>query len=523
MLKTPPDSPVEASDLTDLRLLFTAEEAFPALERAFLEAKSEIWASFRVFDLETKLRSEEGRAVGDDWFDLLVHVLTKGVSVHMALSDFDPILKTKLHNASWKARRMFIGAEEVAPPDAKLNVLNATHSARVGILPRLLIWPGLIRRLNRRAGLLNAMSAEDRERELECSPGLVRWLRYLPGGTLVARKWPAPPLVPGTHHHKIAVFDRSELYIGGLDLDERRYDDPEHERSREETWHDVQMMCRGTVAEEGQRHLETFLQVCNGRVDPPPPGRLLRTLSRRRRIQFPFLSPRPVVEELLEAHLRMIKDARRLIYLETQFFRDRRISGALAEAARRHSDLGLILVLPGAPEDVAFDGAMSSDARFGEYLQAKCVDEVAEAFGPRAAICSPVRPRRLPASGRDTLCGSPIIYVHAKVGMFDDDRAIISSANLNGRSLSWDTEAGVALDGPEQVAPLRDRAFRHWLGKDAESTFYDISVAPGHWRARAKSNAERPPEKRQGFLVPYDPEPARAFGRPLPGIPDAMV
>ena len=522
MSHTPQDN-TDGPDLADLRLLMTAEEAFPALERAFLEAEREIWASFRVFDLETKLRSDEARAVGDTWFDLVVHVLNKGVSVHVALADFDPILKTKLHTASWKARRAFIGAAEVAGPGADLDVLNATHSARVGLLPRLLLWPALIRNLNRRAGRLNALAAEDRARELECSPGLVRWLRFAPGGTLVARKWPPPPLVPGTHHHKIAVFDRSLLYIGGLDLDERRYDDKGHDRRREQTWHDVQLTCRGSIAEEGQRHLETFLQVCNDRTEPPTTGRLLRTLSRRRRIQFPFLGPRPLVDELARAHLRMIGEARDLIYLETQFFRDRRIAGALARAGKRRSDLGLILILPGAPEDVAFDGAMSSDARFGEYLQARCVDEVAEAFGSRAAICSPVRPERISASGRDTLCGSPIVYVHAKVGLFDDDRAIVSSANLNGRSLSWDTEAGLALDRPEHVARLRNRAFRHWLGEDADSAFFDLSAASGHWRARARSNAERPPERRQGFLVPYDPEPARAFGRPLPGMPHAMV
>lgn len=49
------DNPEDGPDLADLRLLMTAEEAFPALERAFLAAEREIWASFRVSDLETKL------------------------------------------------------------------------------------------------------------------------------------------------------------------------------------------------------------------------------------------------------------------------------------------------------------------------------------------------------------------------------------------------------------------------------------------------------------------------------------
>ena len=39
-------------------VLLTAQEAFPVLERAFLGARTEIWARFRVFDLSTKLRAQ---------------------------------------------------------------------------------------------------------------------------------------------------------------------------------------------------------------------------------------------------------------------------------------------------------------------------------------------------------------------------------------------------------------------------------------------------------------------------------
>ena len=46
------------------RLLLTAAEAYPALEVAFLEARTEIWCSFLVFDPATRLRSPEGLAVG---------------------------------------------------------------------------------------------------------------------------------------------------------------------------------------------------------------------------------------------------------------------------------------------------------------------------------------------------------------------------------------------------------------------------------------------------------------------------
>ncbi|MEL7279187.1 MAG: phospholipase D-like domain-containing protein [Pseudomonadota bacterium] len=518
-----PDKPPAENDIKDVQLLITAEEAYPAMERAFLGAKKEVWASFRVFDLSTRLRSKEARAFGTTWFDLIVHVLKRGVALNFALADFDPILAPELHCASWRSRRAFVAAREIAGPDTRLNVINATHSARVGLLPRLLLWPWLVRELARQARSLNAQPSDKRARTRECSPGLRRWLYELPGGTLKSRKWPPPPLVPGTHHQKMAVFDRQLLCIGGLDVDERRYDDKDHRRRRDETWHDVQLMCRGDVAQEAQQHLESFLPSVAGASEPPSCRLLKRTLSRRRRMQLPFLGPRPLVRELANAHESLISEAKHLIYLETQFFRDTNTARALARAASARPDLRLVVVLPGAPEDVAFLGNTSADARFGEYLQAKCVDMVSHAFGDRAIFCSPVRPLPAHGIGRDTLCGSPLIYVHAKVSIADDCKAIVSSANLNGRSLFWDTEAGIVLNRKEHVKKLRQRVFRHWLWSEAGEPHYTTMTAQQTWKELIHANAEAAPKDRNGFLVPYDPKPARAFGRPLPGVPNAMV
>lgn len=510
-------------DVRDVSVHLTAEEAYPAMERAFLEARREIWAGFRVFDLFTKLRSDEAKAVGETWFDLIAHVLDRGVALNFVLSDFDPIAAPELHAYSWDARRAFIAAAESVGPKARLSVVNATHSARVGWLPRLVLWPRVVKELSKVASDLNAMSESERARRLEISPGLHRWLHRNGRVEVAARKWPPPPLVPATHHQKIVVFDRELLCQGGLDLDERRYDDKGHHRRRDRTWHDVQMFCRGPVVDEAQTHLERFLDQVAGSEAPPPARKFLRTVSRRRRFELPHLGPRGVVQEIAEAHRRMIGAARSLIYLETQYFRDRTVADALARAAARNPDLGLILILPGAPEVVAFDHETSSDARFGEYLQSKCIDTVLEAFGDRAAICSPVRPLRSDSTGRDALCGAPIIYVHAKVSIFDRDRAILSSANLNGRSLSWDTEVGVELEDPAVVGDLRERVMRHWLDEDDDAGFLDPGTAVARWRARAAENALTDPEQRKGFLVPYDPQPPRDFGRWLPGVPEAMV
>lgn len=507
----------------DVQVLLTAEEVYPAMERAFLSAKIEISAGYRVFDLSTKLRSDEGRAIGVDWFDLIVHILQKDVSVNFILSDFDAVLAPALHYESWKSRRAFVNARELAGPGARLTVTNAAHSARVGIVPRLLLWPRLVKEVNRTANRLNNAPKAERLRRLECSPALRPLLREAPDGRLSARRWPIPPLVPGTHHQKICVIDRQIAFIGGLDLDERRYDDKRHQRVRNETWQDVQLMCSGAIAEDVDAHLREFLEVVAGRATAKTGGRVLRTLSRKRKTDWPFLGPKPVLRTLAEDHHRLIDRARGLIYLETQYLRDRPFYNRLARAARANPHLSLIVVLPAAPEAIAFDGNTGSDARFGEFLQAKCVAILRSAFGARFTICSPVRPKALDTKGRDTLCGSPIIYVHSKVSIFDCDRAIVSSANLNGRSLNWDTEAGVMLTDQAHVAHLKRRIFDHWLGADAGPEFHDSATAAALWAERARQNADSAPERRKGFLVPYDVRPTVAFGKRLPGIPEAMV
>ena len=87
-------------------VLLTAAEAFPAFERAVLSARREIWGSFRIFDLETLLRSQEARLIGETWFDLMVHTLGRGVRVRMVLTDFDPVVRPRLHALTWRSVRV---------------------------------------------------------------------------------------------------------------------------------------------------------------------------------------------------------------------------------------------------------------------------------------------------------------------------------------------------------------------------------------------------------------------------------
>ena len=235
---------------SDFEVFVTADEAWPAFERAALAARRSITAGFRLFDMRTRLRSPEARAIGETWLDLLEHVLRKGVRLTIVVSDFDPVMATDLHEAAWMTVRQGATLGELAGvgPD-QLQVRAHQHPARAGLVPWLTFLPIVANRKRHRLQELTQDRIDRQAIGLRSS-----WL---------------PEMHPATHHQKLAVFDDDVLYVGGLDLNERRYDTPEHDRPAEQTWSDVQVIVRGPEAKAAKTHLETFEAVTSGHAAPP--------------------------------------------------------------------------------------------------------------------------------------------------------------------------------------------------------------------------------------------------------------
>ncbi len=523
---TDPAAIVRSTERTVAPLL-TAGEAYPVLEHCFLTAERTISCGFRIFDPTTHLHSPEGQAVGETWEDLIAATLERGVDITLVLSDFDPLVGTRLHWGTWRSVRILRRLADAAPPGAgRLQVRAHRHPAQIGVLPRLLLYPMAQAKIAEQAKWLNGMPADRRAEVLEDLPGLAPYL-VDKGDRVAPRRFCLPRLFPVTHHQKLAVFDDDRTYVGGLDLDDRRYDDLGHERPADATWHDVQLLARGPVAVDARAHLAEFCDQTEGKTPPGPPGPLLRTLSVQRSSPLASMSPHPALSEIAAALKADIDAAHGLLYMETQFLRDLDMARRLAGAAERDPDLQLLMVLPAAPEEAAFFDDTGLPIRFGEHLQSRCLRIVRRAFGARLFVASPGqtrrRRRRRREKARAVLCEAPIIYVHAKVSIFGSRSAIVSSANLNGRSLRWDTEAGLRLDDPQDVDHLRARCFDHWLAGASDPALHDPATAVAAWRRLAHRNMGLPPEERQGFLLPYDPEPGAEVGIGLPGIPEEMV
>lgn len=498
-------TPLPTNTPSDFEVFVTADRAFAAFERAALRARASIIAGFRIFDLKTPLVSDDARAIGETWFDLLVHVVRNGVQFDLAVSDFDPVYAKELHQQAWATVKQGKALVEVAGvPEDQVRIRALLHPATPGALPWLAFLPASMRRAR---ALYDSLDTATRS--------------HLPGFSSAL-----PDLHPVTHHQKLAVIDDEILYIGGLDLNERRFDTADHARPAEQTWSDVQIILRDDPAvAEARAHLESFDDVVRGDVDPCATRHVKRTLSKDRRFKLPFLSPRGVLSEIETLHLEAFAAANSLIYIETQFMRSLRIAEALAEAARTKPDLALILILPALPESAAFAPAaqMGIETRYGLSLERDALAVLREGFGARATIASPVRPVIAPRESRTTLAGSPMIYVHNKVLVRDSDFAFVGSANMNGRSLHWDTEAGVAILKPARIEVLRNALFAHWWRGKIDNEWADPARMQPLWQTAIARNSVCLPDARHGFLVAHDTQVHDAEGQSLPLVTDNMV
>lgn len=492
-----------------LRPLVTAAEMFPELETLVLNARHEILLAFRIFDARTALRSDAARDLGlNTWADLIAHVAARGISIRLLLSDFDPVFTADLHRDAWASAGRF-AARTASHPNTE--IICAMHDCAPAPL-----WE-------------YAFALPIRARLAQ--------LRGLPHEKLTSQQLRAIQgdyhLRPVTLHQKFAVIDGAEAIIGGIDVDDRRYDDDTHDQRPEDTWHDVSMRVSGPITD----HIRTHFADCWARArdrcgtlfsesatpvpDPrsPTPGsgpRLLRTVSSRGSGAARF-GPTTETREHETAHLEAFAQAERSIYVETQFFRHFPLARALAQRAKEAPDLQLILVIPTEPERIIFGRDNGMTARHAQALQIRCLRVLRRAFGDRMSIVSPAQPRPAPDGTPMPVAGSGIIYLHSKVTLVDDTTAIVGSANLNGRSLLWDTEASVQFFDAEAIDALRERLARKWLRDDAG----DITRA-ATWTRAAETAAATAPEQRETMVLPYPETRNRRFARYIPILPAAM-
>ena len=234
------------------------------------------------------------------------------------------------------------------------------------------------------------------------------------------------------HHEKLVIVDDEVAFVGGIDLTSLsgdRWDHGEHPARGRLGWHDVATRLRGpAVADVAEHFRARWQEVAAERLPPPAPQpphgettvQVLRTVPDK---TYEFV-PRGDFR-ILDAYVRALKSAQRLVYLENQFLWSTEIAEILAAKLQDppHPDFRLVLLLPMRPNN----GADTTRGQLGRLIEA--------ADGSEHLLAATISCR----SGTQTHS----LYVHAKVGIVDDRWLTIGSANLNEHSLFNDTEMNV--------------------------------------------------------------------------------
>lgn len=284
------------------------------------------------------------------------------------------------------------------------------------------------------------------------------------------------------HHEKLVVIDEEVAFVGGIDLTDLggdRYDTPEHPGRGRLGWHDVASLARGPVVCDVARHFAQRWEAVTGeRLEAPPADvvsaggvelQIVRTVPE----QLYEFAPRGDFR-IIEAYLRALRSAERLVYLENQFLWSPEIVNILAGKLRRPptGEFRVVIMLPGRPNT-------------GEDDTRGQLGLLAEADGGQGRfLATTIRARSGNTSDR--------VYVHAKVGIVDDRWLTLGSANLNAHSFFNDTEVNVVTCDPVLARDTRLRLWAAHLERDIDEIAGDPStVIDELWRPIAAEQRDR--------------------------------
>jgi phosphatidylserine/phosphatidylglycerophosphate/cardiolipin synthase-like enzyme len=391
-----------------------------------------------------------------------VQVLIDGEEALPAVQAAIEGARSHVHIANWHATPDFRLVREPDAPSLRELLTDTAERADV----RLLLWAGppvpafqptrkLVRSEQRRFTENSKVRCvlDSRERTLHC------------------------------HHEKLVIVDDTTAFVGGVDftaLEGDRHDSTDHPPTRPICWHDLMVRLEGPIVADVAEHFrQRWTEVAGEDLPAPTPPepagdtsvQLLRTVPDG---TYDF-APRGEFD-ILDAYLRALRSARRLIYLENQFLWSPEITEVLIDKLRRPPDdrFRVVLLLPRKPSN----GADTTRGQLGRLFDADHTPGN----------------RRLVAATLSTHDGddSAPVYVHAKLGIVDDEWMTIGSANLNEHSLFNDTEVNVATDDQQLIRDTRLRLWAEHLQRPVADVSGDpTDVVDQLWRPTAEEQAAR--------------------------------
>jgi phosphatidylserine/phosphatidylglycerophosphate/cardiolipin synthase-like enzyme len=365
-----------------------------------------------------------------------------------------------VHVANWHASPDFRLTREPGAPT--LRDLLAATARRVPV--RLLLWAGppLPAFQPTRATVKEASAEFTRDSDVRC--------------VLDSRE-----RTMHCHHEKLVIVDGTTAFVGGIDftaLEGDRHDTRRHPADRPIGWHDLTARITGPLVADVANHFRLrWNEVAGDRLPEPAAQRpagatsaaLVRTIPEK---TYEF-APRGEFT-ILDSYVRALRSARRLVYLENQFLWSPEITEILIEklCTPPEDDFRMVLVLPRKPSN----GADTTRGQLGRLIDADDGND---------------RLLAVTLTAHDGEKSAPV-YVHAKLGIVDDEWMTIGSANLNEHSLFNDTEVNIVTDDAGLIRDTRLRLWSEHLQREPAEVDGDPAVVVDKiWRPTAEEQAER--------------------------------
>jgi phosphatidylserine/phosphatidylglycerophosphate/cardiolipin synthase-like enzyme len=315
------------------------------------------------------------------------------------------------------------------------------------------------------------------------------------------------------HHQKVLVIDDRVAFCGGGDIAVDRWDTAGHrdddarrimpDQDYHAPRHEVMMVVDGPAARAlGDLCRERWTKATGETLSLPedaggdpwpehvPPAMTGVEVGIARTL--PAWKRQPEVEEIRRLTLASVAAATDTIYLENQYFTSPLITEALAARLAEPDGPQVVLVSTGhAPS--WFDHLTMDRARGAMIWRLRSAD----VFGRFRAFWPATR-------------DGEVIIVHSKSSVFDDRIVRVGSANLNNRSLGFDTECELAIEGRDDdarraILAFRDRLVGHYMGQTGDAVAKACADHGGLVGAIDALN-------RDGRLRPIEPPQVTGFG-----------
>jgi phosphatidylserine/phosphatidylglycerophosphate/cardiolipin synthase-like enzyme/membrane protein DedA with SNARE-associated domain len=293
-----------------------------------------------------------------------------------------------------------------------------------------------------------------------------------------------------SHHQKVIVVDDEIAFCGGMDIALGRWDRRQHHlsvpqredpggifkplgKNRYGPYHDIQAMVTGPAACSLAELVRERWKKCAG-FEPVP---LREMVTKETKLwpedvqpdfkcvyiaiarTLPKTKTSQTIREIETMYLSEISRAEKFIYIENQYLSSQKIARALNRRMREAPELRVLIISSDKPRGFMEHKVMWS----GRILFCGIAGE--NINDGRFCVVYPVSKE---GSRQET------IHIHSKVMIVDDRFLHVGSSNLNNRSMGFDTECDLVIEGRDEntclkISSIRNNLIREHTGREEKN------------------------------------------------------